>query len=736
MTLITVISIITSFSKATPQKSYREDAITIRVAGDENHPPYEYTDEIGNYKGFNVDIINALSIELGIDIEFIPMKWRDAIEALEKREVDAIQGMSKTEERQKNFLFATPTVINSQSIFVMKETSIISSLEDLVGLRVAFQYGDINHENIMDTSGIIMLPKKDQEEAIDALLNGDADAYIGNRLTGLFYLQKYRKSFLVKMVGDQMNTVEYGPATYNGNEELVNLFNGGIELLKQSGTYDKIYAKWFGQEVIDGKNILKTYLEEIALSLIIIITVFSLFIIWNKKLKKEVSKRTMELETANKELLLHQQKINNLAYYDSVTMLPNRLFLVETLNKYIENASIENSRFAVLHLDLDRFKHINDTLGHNTGDKVLKLVGKRIEKLVKKEDFFARIGGDEFIILKGHINSDAETIDMANAIIEEFNRPFEISGYQLFLTTSIGISTYPYGGETSNDLIKNSDISMYVAKGNGGNCYYVYNKALSEKQMENLILINELRQALKNNELIMFYQPIIDTVKGQVVGMEALLRWNKPEQGFISPDKFIPLAEETGLIIPIGEWVLKSVCIQNKRWIDRGYNAKRVFVNISARQFQQKDFFEKIITILNETGLDPNYLGLEITETTVVQDIKYTIEILKKLKDIGISISIDDFGTGYSSFNYLKDMKVDGLKIDRSFISETNNNCRKRAIAKTIILLAHQLNLTVTAEGVETKEQLEFLKENNCGNVQGYYYSKPISADEFEKFLD
>lgn len=727
---------ITSFSKGTPQKAYREEAITIRVAGDENHPPYEYTDDIGNYKGFNVDIMNALSIELGIDIEFIPMKWRDAIEALEKREVDVIQGMSKTEERQKNFLFATPTVINSQSIFVMKETSIISSLEDLVGLRVAFQYSDVNHENIMDTSGIIMLPKKNQEEAIDALLNGDADAYIGNRLTGLFYLQKYRKSFLVKMVGDQMNTVEYGPVTYNGNEELINLFNEGIELLKKSGTYDKIYAKWFGQEIIDGKNILKTYLEEIILSLIIIIIVFCLFIIWNKKLKKEVFKRTMELETANEELLLHQERINYLAYYDSVTMLPNRLFLVETLNKYIENATIENSRFAVLHLDLDRFKHISDTLGHNTGDKVLELVGKRIKKLIKKEDFFARIGGDEFIILKGNINNDSETIDMANTIIEEFNSPFEIAEYQLFLTTSIGISIYPYGGENSNDLIKNSDISMYVAKGNGGNSYYVYNKALSEKQMENLILINELRQAIGNSELAMFYQPIIDTAKGKVVGMEALLRWSKPEQGFISPDKFIPLAEETGLIISIGEWVLKTVCIQNKRWIDRGYNAKRVFVNISARQFQQKDFFEKIIIILNETGLDPNYLGLEITETTVVQDIKYTMEILEKLKDIGVSISVDDFGTGYSSFNYLKDMKVDGLKIDKSFISETNDNCRKRAIAKTIILLAHQLDLTVTAEGVETKEHLEFLKENDCDYVQGYYYSKPISADEFEKFLD
>lgn len=276
---------------------------------------------------------------------------------------------------------------------------------------------------------------------------------------------------------------------------------------------------------------------------------------------------------------------------------------------------------------------------------------------------------------------------------------------------------------------------MYVAKGNGGNSFYVYNKALSEKQMENLILISQLRQAIENNELILLYQPIIDVKTGTLSGMEALIRWDKPSEGIISPDKFIPLAEETGLIIQIGEWVLRNACMQNKKWIEKGYEPRRVFVNISARQFQQKDFFDRILYIINETGLNPNYLGFEITETTVVQDIDHTMEILDKLKEIGVSIAIDDFGTGYSSFNSLKDMKVDELKIDRSFIRETEDNCKNRAIAKTIILLAHQLNMTVTAEGVETKEQLEFIKDNECSKAQGYYYSKPISVDEFEKYL-
>ncbi len=728
-------SIIASFSKGTPKKAYREDRITIRIAGDENHPPYEYIDSMGNYKGFNVDIMSALSIELGVDIELIPMEWSNAIQALEKKEVDAIQGISKTKERESKFLFTSPTVTNSQAIFVLKETSIISEMDDLTGLRVAIQEGDINHDVLRNIPGVIMVPKKDQEEAIEALLNKSADVYIGNKLTGLFYLQKHKKSSLVKLVGTEINTSEYGAATYRGNEELANLLNDGIESIKKNGVYDKVYSKWFGQEIVSGGSLLEIYFKEILIVLGTIIGVFVLFIMWNKELKQKVFKRTMELETANNELLLQQEKIHKLAYYDYVTLLPNRLFLIETLNKYIDDASKNNSKFAILNFDLDRFKQINDTLGHNMGDKVLQSIGERIGALVGKNDFFARIGGDEFIILIKDIENEKDPIEMANKVIKEFSKPFQISEYQLFLTTSIGISIYPDCGKDSDDLIKSSDIAMYVAKETGGNSYYIYNKTLSEKQIENYIIINKLRQALENNELVMFYQPIIDLASDSVVGMEALIRWEEPGQGFIPPDKFIPLAEESGLIIPIGDWILSSVCKQNKEWIDKGYEPKRVYVNISARQFQQRDFFLKIVKVLKETDLDPNYLGLEITETTAIQDINYTIDIIMYLKEIGLSISIDDFGTGYSSFKYLKDMEVDGLKIDKSFISETEDDSKKRMIAKTIIVLANQLNLSVTAEGVETKEQLEFLKNSNCDKVQGYYYSKPVSAKEFEKFL-
>ncbi|WP_049753825.1 EAL domain-containing protein [Alkaliphilus oremlandii] len=734
MMFVSVIGYST-YSKGAPQRDYGASREVISVAGDENHPPYEYMDRIGNYKGFNVDIINALSIELGMDIEFIPMNWREALRALENKEVDVIQGMSSTEERKEKYLFTIPTVTNSQSIFVLKDTSIVFGLEDLSGMKVAFQAGDLNEEILADIPDITLLPKKDQNEAMDSLINGEADAYVGNRLTGLFYLQKSKNSSTVKIVGEQMATSEYGPATYRGNEELVHLFNKGIEAIKSNGTYDKIYEKWFGKDIGNGR-ILNAYLKETILSVFTLSIIFLLFILWNKNLKKEVLKRTMDLENINQELLLEKEKVHNLAYYDGITKLPNRVYLLKILGECIDSANDQKNRFGILNLDLDRFKHINDTLGHHMGDEILKLVGERIGRILKPNNFFARFGGDEFIILVKHIQEDKELIDLANQIIKEMDQPFMLNSHRLFLTTSIGISIYPEGGETLNDLMKNSDIAMYAAKGKGGNQYYIYDKSLSEKQMEALILINQLRNAVDHDELTLFYQPIMNTSTGNIVGVEALLRWYQPGHGMIGPNTFIPLAEETDLIISIGKWVFRNVCAQIKDWIHRGYDVKRVYINVSAKQFQEKGFLESILQALKEAELPPKYIGIEITETVIIQDIDHTIELIKKLKDIGISISIDDFGTGYSNFNYLKEMGVDEIKIDRSFIAETTKNSKKRAITKTIILLAHQLDIAVTAEGVETKEQLEFLRESSCSKIQGFYYSRPVPPEEFEKFLN
>lgn len=315
------------------------------------------------------------------------------------------------------------------------------------------------------------------------------------------------------------------------------------------------------------------------------------------------------------------------------------------------------------------------------------------------------------------------------------SQPFLMNRYKHFLTASVGVSIYPEGGKDLTTLVKNADMAMYRAKKGGGNNFYVYNKELSDIEINKVKTISQLRRAVERNEFELYYQPKIDMNLGKVHGMEALIRWNNPDEGLIGPNKFIPIAEEMGLILPIGEWVLREACRQNKEWLDKGYQPIRVSVNISGMQFQQKDFVDIVKNVLEDTGIESQYLELEITESIAMIDIKYIIEVLKKLKSLGVYISIDDFGTGYSSFSYLKEMSVDELKIDRTFIMDVNTNTKNMSIVKAIIHLAHELNLEVTAEGAETEEHIQFLKENNCDKVQGYYYSKPVSSEEFEKFL-
>ncbi|KGP74630.1 EAL domain-containing protein [Pontibacillus yanchengensis] len=428
-----------------------------------------------------------------------------------------------------------------------------------------------------------------------------------------------------------------------------------------------------------------------------------------------------------------EEKVKYHAYYDSVTNLPNRVLLKDRLEQAINYAQLHEEQLAVLFLDLDRFKNINDTFGHSYGDLLLEQVANRLEDSVRKVDTVSRQGGDEFTIILPNIQYHEEIESISERILHSFARPFDLNGMEVFASTSIGISVYPHDSEDPEVLIKNADTAMYKSKELSGNKYQFYTKDMDFNTMENVKIENALYKALSKDEFRIFYQPQMEAHTHRVVGVEALIRWEHPTMGMISPGEFIPIAEETGLIIPIGEWVLQNACHQIKEWESRGYDGISVSVNLSARQFKQRNLVSVVKGALKDTGVDPRHLELELTENIIIQNTDETIKTMKELKELGIQISIDDFGTGYSSLGYLKNFPISTLKIDKSFVADVLENSNNEAITHTIITLAHNLDLKVIAEGVETKEQLDFLTSKDCDFLQGYYFSKPIPADEFEK---
>ena len=420
-----------------------------------------------------------------------------------------------------------------------------------------------------------------------------------------------------------------------------------------------------------------------------------------------------------------EQLINHMAYHDSLTGLPNRAFLHEQLRKMMQRENNEKEVFAVLFIDLDRFKNINDTLGHRTGDRLLTAVSERLLDAIGEEHIASRLSGDEFVILLP--NSDEEiAASIAKRIINQLSKPFFIGNNELYITPSIGISMFPQDGE---EPLKNADTAMYQAKSLGKNNFQFFTKEFDRKLNDKMILENELRKALEKEEFTLFYQPQVDITTGKMIGVEALIRWKHPKMGMISPIEFIPLAEETGLIIPIGNWVLYQACRQNQMWQDAGYEPIPISINVSLRQFMQKDFVQIVEKVLQQTKLAPQYLELEITES-VTMDIAYTESVLTSLQDLGLKVSMDDFGTGYSSLSYLRRLPINKLKIDQSFIK--NLDKKNKAIVRTIISLALNLQIDVIAEGIEQQEHVQFLKKHNCFQGQGYLFSKPIPVEELD----
>ncbi len=420
--------------------------------------------------------------------------------------------------------------------------------------------------------------------------------------------------------------------------------------------------------------------------------------------------------------------IRHQASHDQLTGLANKLLFNEQLSLAVANANQNTEMLAVVFLDLDGFKNVNDTLGHAVGDQLLKGVAGRLTNCLRPGDSIARWGGDEFTLLLYNISCAQDAVDTCQQILHSLCTPFCFDEQELYIKASLGIALAPYDGEDAETLLKNADAAMYKAKQKGRNNYQFYTRAIGNKASERLTLENHLYRALENSEFLLHYQPQIDINTGKIVAVEALVRWEHPERGFMAPDQFIPLAEETGLICQIDEWVLRTACLQNRAWQLLGLPPMRVAVNLSARQFQQNNTVKTIAQILSETGLDAEYLEIEITETIAMTDVNFTVSVLQELQQMGILISLDDFGTGYSSLWSLKHLPLNNLKIDRSFVADLINGSSGAAIVKMAIALGQGLNLKVIAEGVETLEQLEFLDSLQCDMAQGYFFSKPISA--------
>lgn len=512
---------------------------------------------------------------------------------------------------------------------------------------------------------------------------------------------------------------------------------------------NKAHEEWFGRPLnqITGKP-LKDVLDK---------TAFSIFSEYYKELptKKQITYEslmsfkknderyvsvTLIPYVKNKEMrgffsLINDisPRINYLATHDSLTDLPNRGLFNTRFIHALKNATSQKSKLALLFIDLDHFKNINDTLGHSTGDQLLVKVVSKIKNYLRDNDTFARIGGDEFAVILEQITTD-ELLSLTDKLHNAFTQPFYIDGHDIFTTISAGISLYPDDGNDIQLLLKNADLALYRAKEKGRNTFEFYTAELNEKITRRLKIETGLHDALANKELTLYYQPIIDLAHHKINSVEALLRWNNSELGFVTPNEFIPIAEETNLILPINEWVFKTACAQHYIWQTDSvsFPIPKITINLSAKQFKERNFVEKLIAILDQTGTNGKNITLELTESLIMQDVEHSAHVIKKFKDLGITISIDDFGTGYSSLSYLRRFPIDIIKIDRSFITDLATVSGDGAIVRAIIIMAHSLNMTVVAEGVETLQQYNCLKEMHCDQIQGFIISPPLPIERIE----
>jgi diguanylate cyclase (GGDEF)-like protein len=685
------------------------------VVTDDNYPPYLFRSQAGELQGIVKDKWELWSRRTGVPVEVRGIDWVSAQREVRSDAADVIEAFVYTPARAQDYDFSRADAKMEARIFFHHELTGIRDAASLKGFRVGAKAGSACSDWLRARGVESIDTYPNSEAVVRAAAAGEILAFCMDSLVAHYFLYKldvggdYRQS-------TPLYAADFHWAVRGGRSALRDYVQAGFDRIP-ARELREIESRWLGDPV--QFPISAGYRYAAAALVATILGFAALLFAWNRALRLRLEARARLIDTR-----------------DALTNLPNRKLLHDRLVRTLAHARTRDWLVAVLFVDLDRFKAFNESFGRAFGDRVLREVAARLAECVGRRDVVGRMSSDEFAVVLSQLAKEEDAAVVARRILDQLHRAFDLDGHRIYCTASIGIAFYPRDGSDAGALIRNADMAMYRAKELGRNNFQLYQPEMHTVAVRRLELETALRGALERDEFVIHYQPRIDVETLTVCGLEALLRWRHPQHGMLSPGEFIPILEETDLIVEVGEWVLASVCRQIRDWEARGIRPRPVAVNLSARQFRQKDLHAVVARIIAESGIHPSLLELELTESLLMADPEKTVRTLEHLESDGVRIAVDDFGTGYSSLAYLRRFPIHALKIDRSFIRDATTNPEDAAITHAIIDLAHSLGLTVVAEGVETEGQLDLLRAHGCDEIQGFIFSPPVIAGEIELLLD
>ncbi len=688
--------------------------------------PKIYLDDNGRPAGFFAELLESIAREEEWLIRYRPCQWEQCLELLERGEIDLMPDVAFNPARDLRFPIGHEMALASWSVVYARPGSDIDIVPDLDGKRIAVLRGGVQADRLLELTASYgatpqLIKVASFHRALELVSSGNVDGAAVNRFFGALHAPAY---------GLEARPILFAPsllyfaASKASADALLPVIDRHLKRLKETpgSLYYRAYDRWFTP--MGGRTLPEWALWALGMALLAILLLAVFVFLFRRVVRHQTS-----------ELVEKQDQLERLSFYDPLTGLPNRILFLDRLKQALQQRRRGHQAVAVLFIDLDGFKEINDSTGHQTGDLVLQIVSNRFSQAIREEDTVARLGGDEFTVLLKSLESAEQAAVVAEKLLTVLRPPIELEEQVFYLSASIGISFTDAPNGDAQELLRNADAAMYQAKETGRNTYRFYSHEMTRRSRRKMAILSGLRDALDNDELRVHYQPVFDLKTKRPIGAEALLRWNSPERGPIPPTEFIPVAEESGLIGMLGEWVLSTVCRQVVAWRQADIAPPRVAINLSGRQIQRDDLPRTIERILEETGCRPEWIELEVTEGFIMSTPETSIALLRDLRRQGISLAIDDFGTGYSSLAYLKRLPLSKLKIDRSFVRDIPDDPNDMAIVRAVVALGQSLGLTVQAEGIETEEQLRFLVREGCLLGQGFLLGRPMTAEDLEPLL-